>query len=153
MPITQGFVDAGQFTFAGRYSNCAYGWLLCMQILLAVLKRHDVTCRSWAGLKDHAQYWIIMGCLGGSGKTRYAATAPACTACIGVASAIRCTHQSAACATGLLVLLISGRLTLSNVSPLALTLSNTYGMSIHSMSILLLLHCSAHVSFAASCLV
>lgn len=30
-------------------------------------------------------------------------------------------------AAGLLVLLISGRLTLSNISPLALTLSNTYG--------------------------
>jgi hypothetical protein len=31
-------------------------------------------------------------------------------------------------AAGLLVLLISGRLTLSNISPLALTLSNTYGV-------------------------
>lgn len=29
---------------------------------------------------------------------------------------------------GLLVLLISGRLTLTNISPLALTLSNTYGV-------------------------
>ncbi|KAL0026350.1 hypothetical protein WJX79_001807 [Trebouxia sp. C0005] len=68
VPLTSGFVDAGEFTFAGR---------------------------SWAGLKDHAQFWIIMGSLSG---------------------------------TGLLVLLISGRLTLSNISPLALTLSNTYGL-------------------------
>lgn len=68
VPVTMGFVDAGEFTFLGRL---------------------------WAGLKDHAQYYIIIGCLGGA---------------------------------GLLVLLISGRLTLSNISPLALTLSNTYGL-------------------------
>ena len=24
--------------------------------------------RSWAGLKDHAQFWVIMGSLAGSGE-------------------------------------------------------------------------------------
>ena len=41
---------------------------------------------------------------------------------------------------GLLVLLISGRLTLSNISPLALTLSNTYGV----------LHCASCVAHASA---
>lgn len=82
------------------------------------------TCRSWAGLKDHAQYWIIMGCLGGAGESW--------CVCILLATCHKARvpgsgPQMSEFAAGLLALLISGRLTLSNVSPLALTLSNTYG--------------------------
>lgn len=38
--------------------------------------------------------------------------------------------------TGLLALLISGRLSLANISPLALTLSNTYGELLNSVPLL-----------------
>ena len=82
------------------------------------------TCRSWAGLKDHAQYWIIMGCLGGAGESWCVVmllSIPQNARVKGSGS------QLGDLAAGLLALLISGRLTLSNVSPLALTLSNTYG--------------------------
>ena len=103
----------------------AYVWSM-HHVLLALITAQPLTCRSWAGLKDHAQYWIIMGCLGGAGRSWHV---PTCQLHL---QRSRRPFSSIlpdllANAAGLLVLLISGRLTLSNVSPLALTLSNTYG--------------------------
>ena len=124
VPITMGFVDAGEFTFAGRYESWSEVYVSGMRyVLLFSTTVQILNCRSWAGLKDHAQYWIIMGCLGGAGRSWLVLFPPASQA--GVPKQHLSSHVGNA--AGLLLLLISGRLMLSNVSPLALTLSNTYG--------------------------
>lgn len=103
IPMSQGFSDAGDFTFLGRYVHVLYSNVLQETAQLGngehILKHGNICCRLMSSLKQNLTYYLSIALAG---------------------------------LIGIGVLLISGSLHAGDLIPLAMLLSNTYGTSMIS---------------------
>ena len=64
-----GFVDAGEFTFLGRYVSLCHAHTLLHADIACSVYMLSLYCRLWEGVKDNAQTYCMIGAGVGAGES------------------------------------------------------------------------------------